>query len=92
MNSMSRTGAGAISQGHAVAGGHFQIGRFAVELAHAAGGHDRLLAQTIVLPCSAFQTGGTAADAVERQNIEGEGVFPDVNVGRSPPRGQPSRG
>ena len=40
---VAQLGAGAIGDGQAVAGGHFGIGRFAIDLARAAGAEDRLL-------------------------------------------------
>ena len=84
---VAQLGPGAIGDGHAVAGGHLGIGRFAIELAGPAGGQNRLLGPDHRLAVPAVPHQGAAADAVERQQIEREGVLPDVDVGAIPPRG-----
>ena len=77
---VAQLGAGAIGDGHAVAGGHFGIGGFAVDLACAAGGQDRLLRPDHGLAVAAVPHQGAAADAVAGQQVEAEGVFPDLDV------------
>ena len=87
---VAQLGPGAIGHGHAVAGGHLGIGRFAVELARPAGGQDRLLGPDHRLAVPAVPHQRAAADAVVRQQIEREGVLPDVDVGRLLRRGRSS--
>ena len=84
---VAQFGAGPIGHGHAVAGGHVGIGGFAIELAGPAGGQDRLLGPDHRLAVAAVPHQGAAADAVVRQQVEREGVFPDVDV-----RGRFARG
>ena len=64
---VAQFGAGAIGHGHAVAGGHFGIGRFAIELARPAGGQDRLLGPDHGLAVPAVPDQRAAAGAVVRQ-------------------------
>ena len=79
---VAQLGPGAIGHGHAVAGGHLGIGRFAIELARPAGGQDRLLGPDHGLAVPAVPHQRAAADAVQRQQIEREGVLPDLDVAR----------
>ncbi len=79
---VAQLGPGAEGQRHAVAGGHLGIGRLAVDLAHAAAGQDRLLGPDQRLAVLAVPDQGAAAMAFVGQEVDGEGVLPDVEVRR----------
>ena len=80
---VAQLGAGPVGGGHAVAGGHGRIGRLAVDHAGAAAGQDRLLGPDQQLAAAAAATTRAPTQrALVRQQIDGEGVVPDRDVGR----------
>ena len=78
---VAQLGAGAIGHGHAVAGGPVGIGRLAIELPGPAGGQNRLLGPDQGFAVLRVPDQRPAAGAVVGQQVEREGVFPDVDVG-----------
>ena len=64
----------------AVAGGHVGVGRFAIDLARAAGAEDRLLGPDERLAVLGVPDQRPAAAPFVREQVEREGVLPDLDV------------
>ena len=82
---VAQLGAGAIGQGHAVAGGDFGIGRFAIDLAGAAGAENRLLGpdkRLAVLRRSTRVRRGSAPSCVSRSSVKVFSQICDVRAAR----------
>ena len=77
---VAQLGAGAVSSGHAVAGGYGRVGRLAIDHAGAARGENRLLGpdQELVAPRPVHE--GADAVPLMRQQVDGEGLVPESDV------------
>ena len=77
---VAQLGPRAIGQGQPVARGHGRVGGFAIDLPCPAGGQDRLLGPDERLAVLLVPDDHAAAGAVEREQVDREGLLPDLDV------------